>query len=168
VTPVALVIELLIVVVLWLVGRRFMSARASAAFIASGVLVAALAAWLAAPGGFITGTLVGWELASAINAPFTSQTTTIGVVVDHPGCTASSGGDWLGEPVIAYTPSSVTITMHARDTLPDDVMCHTYYLSGEWVEVKLSQPLGDRQLFDGSKSPPHLRTQGDTPFSMSR
>jgi hypothetical protein len=177
VTPITLFIGFLVLVVLWAMARRFVSARASAAGILAVALAAVLATWLIAPGLLVlkpdlpSGTAVGWELPlgwAGIKNDLTPQSTVITMVVDHPGCTPSSGGDWLGEPAIAYTPWSVTITMHTRDDLANNVDCRSYYLSGEVANVQLSEPLGNRQLFDGSKSPPHPRSPSDTPSSMSR
>ncbi len=200
--PIALVVGLLALVPLWVVARCFVSARASVAGIIAGLLVATLASWLVAPGLLVpspavpSGLAIGWELPLGVGPsgrpvdPLTPETTVIPVVVDHPGCTSSSGGDWLGEPAIAYTPWSVTITMHIREDVaqsPRCAGCHHMsmgdtegyfcesggaivgnYLSGEGTQVQLSQPLGGRQLFDGSKSPPHRRSQTDTPSTMSR
>jgi hypothetical protein len=98
----------------------------------------------------------------------TPQSTEVAMVVDHPGCTTSGGGDWLGDPVIAYTSWSVTITMRSRETLPRNAGCDSLYLSGEFTKIQLSEPLGNRPLFDGSKSPPHRRSPDDPPSSMSR
>ena len=117
-----------------------------------------------------SGQLVGWELGQDSAAskfdPATAQSTTvIPMVVDHPAWTNEA--DWLGEPAIAYTPWSVTITMHARDIGPVPSTAG-WYLSGMNALVQLSEPLGGRQLFDGSKSPPHPRSPGDTPSSFSR
>jgi hypothetical protein len=175
--PIALFVGFLVIVVLWVVARRFASARASAAGILAGLLVANLTVWQVAPGLLVPkpavppGTLVGWELPlgwAGIKNDLTPQSTVITMVVDHPGCTPSSGGDWLDEAAIAYTPWSVTITMHTRESLANNVDCRSYYLAGEVAKVQLSEPLGNRQLFDGSKSPPHRRSPGDTPSSMSR
>lgn len=176
-TPITLIIGFLGLVILWAVARRFVSARASTAIIVAVALGAILPTWLIAPGLLVlkpdvpSGTVVGWELPlgwAGIKNDLTPQSTVVTMVVDHPGCTPSGGGDWLGEPAIAYTPWSVTITMHAREDLANKVACVGYYLSGEGAEVQLSEPLGNRQLFDGSKSPPHPRSPSDTPSSMSR
>jgi len=70
--------------------------------------------------------------------------------------------------VIAYTPWPVTITMRSRETLPRSAGCDSLYLSGEFTKIQLSEPLGNRPLFDGSKSPPHRRSPYDTPSSVSR
>jgi hypothetical protein len=177
VTPIALFVGFLVIVVLWAVARRFVSARASAAGIVIGLLVATLTVWQVAPGLLVpkpevpSGTVVGWELPlgwAEIKNDLTPQSTVITMVVDHPGCTSSGGGDWLGDAVTAYTPWSVTITMHTRDRLANSVSCRGYYLAGEVAKVQLSEPLGLRKLFDGSKSPPHRRSPSDTPSSMSR
>ena len=170
-TPVLLFIGFLGIVALW---RFRHSARARVTV--AGVLAVAIGVWLLAPGLLVpkpatpTGQLVGWELAQGFGGlrfdPATAQTTTvIPMVVDHPGW--ANERDWLGEPAIAYTPWSVTITMHARDANHDPGFV-SWYLSGLYTQVRLSEPLAGRQLFDGSKSPPHPRSPGDPSSSFSR
>ena len=151
--------------------------RSARARVAVGVvIVVVLGVWLFEPGFLVpsppvpSGQVVGWELGQDYGGlqldPATAQSTTvIPMVVDHPGW--ANEQDWLGEPAIAYTPWSVTITMHARDA-DHDPSCVCWFLSGENAVVQLSEPLGGRQLFDGSKSPPHPRSPGDPPSSFSR
>jgi hypothetical protein len=171
VTPILLFIGFIAIVVLWQV-RHHVRAR-----VAGGVvIVVVLGVWLLTPGLLVpsppvpSGQLVGWELGQDYGGvqfdPATAQSTTVvPMVVDHPSWTNEA--DWLGEPAIAYTPWSVTITMHARDA--DQDPSHVgWYLSGMNALVQLSEPLGGRQLFDGSKSPPHPRSPGDSPSSFSR
>jgi hypothetical protein len=162
-------------VVLWHVVRRVAAPRVTAAVLVTTGLVAVLGTWMVAPGLFVpspaapSGQLVGWELGQGYGGPrfdpATAQSTTmIPMVVDHPAC---AGADWLGQPAIAYTPWSVTITMSAREPLRNATCSGGWYLSGMYVQVLLSEPLGGRQLFDGSKSPPHPRSAGDPPRSFS-
>jgi hypothetical protein len=170
VIPILLFIGFIAIVVLWQVRDH---ARARVA--AGAVMVVVLGAYLLNPGLLVlsppvpSGQVVGWELGQDFGGlqfdPATAQTTTvIPMVVDHPGWTHE---DWLGEPAIAYTPWSVTITMHAREDGPDDSRIG-FYLSGMNALVQLSEPLGGRQLYDGSKSPPHPRSPGDPSSSFSR
>ena len=172
-TPVALLIGFIGVVALWQAIRHFARARAATAGVIVVVGTFVLAAWLLAPGLLVlspavpSGQAVGWEFSHFLagNGFDRSSATMIPMEVDHPGCLNE---DWLGEPAIAYTPWSVTITMHTREPLGDDEMCQYSFLSGMAVRVQLSEPLGGRQLFDGSKTPPHPRSPGDTFSSMSR
>ena len=171
-TPITLFIGFIGVVVLWQVTRHAAPARVAGAV----VIVVVLGAWLFNPGLLVpsppvpSGQLVGWELGQGYGGlrfdPATARTTTVvPMVVDHPAW--ANERDWLGEPAIAYTPWSVTITMHARDS-DHDTSCVCWYLSGMNAVVQLSEPLGGRQLFDGSKSPPHRRSPGDPSSSFSR
>ena len=73
--------------------------------------------------------------------------------------------------MIAYTPWSVTITMHMTDATSESVKrCVALqprnpsglplvgdYLSGVYFPVHLSEPLGGRALFDGIAFPPQAR-----------
>lgn len=176
-TPIVLFIGFIAIVVLWQVVRRVATARTAAAGIIAGVLVTTLGAWLLQPGLLVpsppvpANQLIGWELASGFDGfkfdPETAQTTTmIPMVVDHPSCL--NGGDWLGEPAIAYSPWSVTITMHTRDPLGPNDWCGGWYLLGMYTEVQLSEPLAGRTLFDGSRFPAHPRRATDTGSSFSR
>jgi hypothetical protein len=170
-TPTVLLIAILGFIVLWKVRPVWRAGAALAGVIAAALAVGAIAPMLFVPSPLVRyGQLVGWELGQDYGGlrfdPATAQTVTaIPMVVDHPGW--ANGDDWLGEPAIAYTPWSVTITMHARDA-DHDPSCVCWYLSGMNALVQLSEPLGGRQLFDGSKSPPHPRSVGDPSSSFSR
>ena len=158
-------------VVLWLFRHRVRAGVGGGV-----VIVVVLGVWLVTPllpplsPPVPSGQLVGWELGQDYGGlqfdPATAQSTTvIPMVVDHPAW--ANERDWLGEPAIAYTPWSVTITMHARDADADTSIVG-WYLSGMNTLVQLSEPLGGRQLYDGSKSPPHPRSPGDPFSSFSR
>jgi hypothetical protein len=167
VSPFLLVSLFLIVLLLWRVQRRFR--LRGVALTLAGLVLVGLAAWLLPPLATPADRSVGWELSHGFGGPAfdttTAQTTTsIPMVVDWPMC---KGGDWLAPPAIVYTPWSVTITMSARDIkFPKGQV--GWCLSGEHVDVRLSEPLGGRQLFDGSRFPAHPRSAGDYPWSFSQ
>ena len=160
----------IVVGVAWWIGRR---SRRLGVGIATGVLVVvvvALGAWLLPPLAIPADRSVGWELSEGFGGPTfdpaTAQTTTvIPVVVDWPDC---ERGDWLAPPAIVYTPWAVTITMSTSDAYAARGGQVGWCLSGQHVQVQLSEPLGGRQLFDGSRFPPHHRSAGDGPSSFSR
>lgn len=75
-----------------------------------------------------------------------------------PACSAWDQNDdsWL-TPEISYLPWSVTITLRESDSFAS-VKCGGFYdFWGQPVEVHMSEPLGGRALFDGSKFPPDAR-----------
>ena len=170
-TPTLLLIVFLGFIVVWKVRPVWRAGAAIAGVMAAALVVALLAPMLFVPSPFVTsGQVVGWELGQQYGGlrfdPATAQTTTvIPMTVDHPAW--ANWEDWLAEPAIAYTPWSVTITMHARQADPDPSIVG-WYLSGMNALVQLSEPLGGRQLYDGSKSPPHPRSPGDPGTSFSR
>ena len=161
--------------------RNRVAARVAArrlATAAMGVLavlvVVSLSAQLVAPGLLIPSSrLLNWHLNSGTsgsrNAAAVQTTTVIGIEVEHPGCTPTSGGSWLADPIITYTPWSVTITMHMNDTVANCGSQQTPhegslplvggYLMGVLVTVHLTEPLGGRALLDGSSFPPVERSR---------
>jgi hypothetical protein len=72
---------------------------------------------------------------------------------------------WLGTPRITYTSTSVVITMPLSDSFSCGASTATerptcgWSLSPRYVQtpIHLSEPLGDRGLFDGSSDPPTQR-----------
>lgn len=118
--------------------------------------------------------LLSWQVNDGgvgSNDPTAAQTTTVVTIeVEHPGCTPSSGDrSWLADPIISYTPWTVTITMHMNDT-PATAGCSSRqaphdgqlpivggYLTGIFYPVQLGEPLGGRTLLDGSSFPPQAR-----------
>ena len=129
------------------------------------VMLVAVAAWLLLPSSSVPpARLVGWKLDYGYGGPAfdpaTAQTTTvIPVEVEWPAC-APYGLSWLATPVVTYTPVSVTIQLRMTDTAAAtcaDSHIRGTYLSGVWLPVHLSEPLGGRALFDGSSSPPAAR-----------
>ena len=128
------------------------------------VMLVAVAAWLLLPSSVPPARFVGWKLDYGYIGPAfdpaTAQTTTvIPVEVDWPAC-APGGVSWLATPVVTYTPVSVTIQLRMTDTAAatcaDRPVVGTY-LSGVYLQVHLSEPLGGRALFDGSSSPAAAR-----------
>jgi hypothetical protein len=141
--------------------------------IAMGIVVGALAAWLLVPPpSFPPSRLVGWRLADGFLGtprfdPLTAHTTTaVPIAVDWLSC-APQDDSWLGPPAISYTPWSVTITMHTTDAFAATTTCGGGNDSGGRigimldvgipVEVRLSEPLRGRALFDGAGSPSQAR-----------
>jgi hypothetical protein len=178
--PVLLLLGALGLVILWevrhlvvarVVARRL--ATAAIGFVAL-LMVISLAVRLAAPGPLIPSSrLLNWQLnggALGSSDPAAAQTTTVVTIeVEHPGCAPIDVGPWLADPIISYTPWSVTITMHMNDTA-DAANCASQqaphqgplpivggYLTGIFYPVQLSEPLGGRTLFDGSSFPPQAR-----------
>ena len=136
--------------------------------VAVGVVLALVTAWMFIPYlSFPSSRLVGWQLPGGLGAPgvdSSAQTTmVIPMSVDWPPCapmwtgTDQSDDSWLGTPGITYTPWSVTITMHMKDSFIVPTDCSSHYFSGLYVPVQLSEPLGGRALFDGSTIPPGAR-----------
>ena len=131
------------------------------------VMLVAVAAWLLLPSSSVPPVrFVGWKLDYGYIGPAfdpaTAQTTTgIPVEVEWPACVRDPGGlSWLATPVVTYTPVSATIQLRMTDTAAatcaDRHIVGTY-LSGIYLPVHLSEPLGGRALFDGSSSPAAAR-----------
>jgi hypothetical protein len=134
------------------------------------LLVAAVATWWLAPfhsndrspylGPDAAG-LVGWSLASGDGGPAfrpdAAQDATVVLVSAAwwPACSPWDQGDdsWLA-PEVSYLPWSVTITLRTSDAFASAKSCGAFYdFWGEALEVRLSEPLGARPLFDGSTFP---------------
>jgi hypothetical protein len=134
------------------------------------LLVAAVATWWLAPFrssdrlaylGPDPAGLVGWSLASdgggSALRPDAAQDATVVLVraAWWPACAPwDEGGDaWLTTE-IAYLPWSVTVTLRRSDAFASAKSCNAFYdYWGQPVEVRLSEPLGSRPLFDGSTFP---------------
>lgn len=136
------------------------------------LLVVAVAAWLVlAP----KGKPVGWQLANlhSIGGPHgwdsleeAKAATVVYLTTDWwPYCDPYddntgkfANSSWLN-PDVTYTPWSVTITMRITDAYYQNPGCggSFYDYWGLPVAVPLSEPLGGRPLFDGSKSPAAAR-----------
>ena len=179
--PMVPLVGVLGMAILWRVRSRV--ARVAARRLATAamgvlaiLLVASVSVQLVAPGPPIPPSrLLNWKLNSVAsgsgNAAAVQTTTMVGIEVEHPGCTPTSGGSWLADPIIAYTPWSVTITMHMNDT-PEVAKCGSQqtphegslplvggYLMGVLFTVHLTEPLGGRALFDGFSFPPTERSR---------
>jgi hypothetical protein len=71
----------------------------------------------------------------------------------YPGDECRPDSGWLAEPLVAYTPWSVTITMHTASGF-DPSTCRSFYdFWGQPIDVHLSEPLNARAIFDGSSVP---------------
>jgi hypothetical protein len=157
ISPILILFAVAGTVALWLVRRRF---KLPGVAIAIGVFVlTALGAVLMPPLATPAERSLAWELATGFGGPAfdraASQTTTvIPVVVDWPLC---DSGDWLASPAIVYTPWSVTITMSTTEAFAARNGQVGWCLSGKYVKVQLSEPLGGRALFDGSTFPAQSR-----------
>jgi hypothetical protein len=128
------------------------------------VMLVAVAAWLLLPSSSVPPSrFVGWQLGHGFGGPAfdpaTAQTTTvIPVEVEWPAC--APDGVWLATPAVTYTPVSVTIQLRMTDTAAAacaDRHVDGFHLSGTYLPVQLSEPLGGRALFDGSSSPAAAR-----------
>ena len=129
-------------------------------------MLVAVAAWLLLPSSSVPPVrFVGWKLDYGYGGPAfdpaTAQTTTvIPVEVEWAPCVQGGLSSWLATPVVTYTPVSVTIQLRMTDTAAatcaDRPVVGTY-LSGVFLQVHLSEPLGGRALFDGSSSPAAAR-----------
>ncbi len=178
--PVLLLLGALGLAILWevrhlatarVVGRRLATAAIGLLAV---LMVASIPVRLMVPAQSIPSSrLLSWQLSSPFGHrldPSTAQATTVvQIEVEHPGCAPIDVGPWLADPIISYTPWSVTITMHMNDT-PDTANCSSQqaphdgplpivggYLSGLFVPIQLGEPLGGRMLFDGSTFPPQGR-----------
>jgi len=107
--------------------------------------------------------LAQWRLSSSRSLewhlgnldPVTAQTATvIPIAIDEypPEECYAPAGSWLETPTITYTRSSVIITMHKTEAYAH-AHCRGFYTTNWSGTVQLSEPLGGRALFDGSKFP---------------
>jgi hypothetical protein len=149
-------------------ARRF--ATAAIGLLAVVVILAAMVRLEAPLDSIPSGKLLSWQLGSVapgsrVTASTAQTTTVVGIEVEHPGCTPSDGGSWLADPIVTYTPWSVTITMYLNDTTNcgsqqtphEGLPLVGGYLMGTIYEVQLREPLGGRALLDGSSFPPQAR-----------
>jgi hypothetical protein len=153
----------------------------SVGLIVAGVaMLAAVAPWLLSPGPSASppGAAVWWRLTGEPGYPVVDgeaaaprldqatlgTTTEIPIVTYYPwaGTVPAPDDSWLGTPTIAYTPSAVIITLHMSTSFDcGDLNVHGcgWSLWPRYVQkpVHLSEPLGDRALFDGRTNPPQRR-----------
>ncbi len=178
--PVLLLLGVVALAILWEV-RRLVAARVVARRLATAsfgllvvLMVVSVPVRLMVPAQSIPSSrLLNWKVVSGLLGrtldPATARTTAVTIEVEHPGCTPTDVGPWLADPIVSYTPWSVTITMHMNDTA-DTAGCSSQqaphdgslplvggYLMGIIYEVRLSEPLGGRMLLDGSSFPPQVR-----------
>jgi hypothetical protein len=179
--PILLLLGVIGLALLWEVRRR-VAARIAARRLSTAamtllavVMVTSLPVRLEAPAQSIPPSrLLSWQLNRLPSwpglDPATAQAlTVVGIEVHPPGCAPIEVGSWLAEPIITYTPWSVTITMHMKDTAPPpptssspcpphlDLPVLGGYRMGNLYRVQLREPLGGRALLDGSSFPPQAR-----------
>lgn len=84
--------------------------------------------------------------------------TVIPIEAYKPGCVTDAG--WF-DTFVTYTPISVTIQIRMTDAAVAKCISNPrtgeHYLLGEFVRVRLSEPLDGRALFDGSTFPAAAR-----------
>ncbi len=124
------------------------------------VVVGAFAGQLFVQGrlpSFLSSRAVEWQLGDL--DPVTAQTATVIPISieSYPTeeCYAPAAS-WLETPKVTYTASSVIITMQKTDAYLD-AHCSSFYTTDWRGTVQLSEPLGGRELLDGSMSPPDPR-----------
>jgi len=108
-----------------------------------------------------------WRAGVVFN-PELIQTNVVRVEVERPYC-APDGDAWIAPPAVSYTPVAVFITFRMADTfnVPGCTGTAGYrdgrlprvggYLTGTYLDVQLTEPLGGRALFDGSGLLPEPR-----------
>ena len=114
---------------------------------------------------------IRWELAVGIGGPKfdaadARATTVVHAEVWWPACVELQDYSWL-TPAVSYTPWSVTITLRTSDAFARNPKCHSAsrtvlsdvgtYLSPLSFPIQLNEPLGGRDLFDGSQFPAAAR-----------
>ena len=106
-----------------------------------------------------------WRSASGFPAAGSEAGNVVPIEVERPAC-APGGASWLATPVVTYTPLAVFITIRmagtfdaSRCSVAKDGLLPTIgnYLTGTYVPVLLTQPLGGRLLFDGAGLVPEPR-----------
>ncbi len=113
--------------------------------------------------------LVSWRGGAPSGQTAAQTASVIRVEANRPAC-VSDPSAWLAPPAITYTPLFVIVTLHTTDAFEATNKCAKakpnrsgllpivgYYLSGKYLDVHLSEPLGGRALFDGSQFPPAAR-----------
>ena len=175
--PVLLFLGVLGLAILWEV-RRLVATRVAARRVATAafgllavLMVISVPVRLMVPAQSIpSGRLLSWQLNRIPGLgfdPAAAQTTTVvQIEVEHPYCLGMGTGASLEDPTVTYTPWSVVITMHMNETAGCSSQQAPHqgslplvggYLTGLFVQVPLSEPLGGRMLFDGSSFPPGFR-----------
>jgi hypothetical protein len=173
--PVVLFLGVLGMAFLWRVGLLLVDrvgtrrvATVAIGLLAS-LLVISLAVPVIAPGlQFPSSRLLNWRLNGfgSRDSAAAQTTTVVTIEVERPYCDPFE----VADPTVSYTPWAVIITMHMTDTA-SAAGCHSQqtphegslplvggYLTGIFVPVHLSEPLGGRTLLDGSSFPPADRS----------
>ena len=100
--------------------------------------------------------------------PTQAQTSVVRIEVERPAC-APDGTSWLATPAVTYTPLAVFITVRMADTFKVPGCTGTLgypggrlplvggYLTGTYLDVHLTEPVGVRVLFDGAGLLPEPR-----------
>ncbi len=179
--PLLLFLGVLGLAILWQV-RRLVAARVVARRVANAaiallavLMVVAVPVRLMMPAQSIPPSrLLSWQLNRLASGPgldpaTAEAMTAVRIEVEPPGCAAIEVGPWLADPIVTYTPWSVTITMHMNDTAPPLFTSSSACLPHEGLPVlgsyrmdnlytvQLREPLGGRWLLDGSSFPPQAR-----------
>ena len=138
--------------------------------IASVVIVVLVAALLLFPSLSIASSrLVSWRGGPGTALASAQTLTVIRVEANRSSCVTDARA-WLAPPMVTYTPWSVIITLRTTDAYESTNKCAQlrrapnasnsslpivgFYLSGYYLDIPLSEPLGGRALFDGSTFPP--------------
>lgn len=102
---------------------------------------------------------VDWALDPAAPTP-TADTTAVPIVVRERACTSATPiGDRLLAPEISYGPSAVTVRYYARPlTLKKGQAFNCPAIPAEHATLHLAQPLGSRELLDGTTVQPRPPT----------
>ena len=112
--------------------------------------------WLLIPSAsLVSGRLVAWHVFLPPYDVANATTTVVPIEGMRPDCVPHDDS-WF-EPVIAYTPVSVTIRLRVVDAIPATcpaiVDGRMRIGSSYHFGIHLSEPLAGRPLFDGSKFP---------------
>ena len=108
---------------------------------------------------------LGWRSAFGVPGAGLEAGNVVSIEVERPACARTARPGWR-RTIVTYTPLAVFITIRMADTF-DASGCSVAkdgrlptvgsYLTGTYVPVHLSQPLGGRVLFDGGGLLPEPR-----------
>jgi hypothetical protein len=169
--PVLVFVAFLVGVAMWEVWRRTSAGMARGrvgrvgVVIVAAVAVVVVARLLVAP--LPSERTLTWRAGFAFDSS-QAQANVVRVEVERPSC-APDGDAWIATPVVTYTPLAVFITVRMADTfnIPGCTGTLGYhdgrlplvgsYLTGTYLDVQLTEPLGGRTLFDGAGLLPEPR-----------